>query len=139
MNKRLEYVRKKIMKLTQQKFADELGIDRTSLSNYERGKTEIPLYIAKLIAARYLISEKWLLTGEGSVVEYPVREESFSGNTRDETKLLRIEANINAMLKETNILDEKIKVLDEALDRLDEGERRILIDSFLSIIRLKTT
>lgn len=43
---------KKIRKnlgLTQQDFADEIGISRVSLSGYETGKIKIPLYIEKSI------------------------------------------------------------------------------------------
>jgi len=125
--------------MTQQKFAEELGIDRTSLSNYERGKTEIPLYIAKLIAAKYMISEKWLLTGEGSIVEYVTQNDSSGVNIQDEEKLLRLRAEIKSLLKEKDRLDQKIDELDKTLDRLDKKEREALLDSFIKIARLKTT
>lgn len=35
--------------MTQTQFANELGVSRTSLSGYEGGRTEVPLYIEKLI------------------------------------------------------------------------------------------
>ena len=42
------------------------------------------------------------------------------------------------MLKEKDVLDEKIKVLDEALSRLDAEERDLLLESFLKIAHAKT-
>ncbi|MCF7827193.1 MAG: helix-turn-helix domain-containing protein [Candidatus Marinimicrobia bacterium] len=40
---------RKSLGFTQADFAEELRIDRTSLSDYERGKTTMPPYVEKLI------------------------------------------------------------------------------------------
>ncbi len=39
--------------LTQAEFAEELGISRASLSDYERNRTKLPLYIEKLIKCMF--------------------------------------------------------------------------------------
>jgi transcriptional regulator with XRE-family HTH domain len=57
MNSRLIYLRKKVFKLTQQELADQLGLNRASLSQYERGHTPIPRYTIKLICLMFEINE----------------------------------------------------------------------------------
>jgi len=67
MNTRLIYVRKNVFNLTQQEFAGKLGLNRATLSQYERGHTPIPKYTLKLISLLFGINEIWLASGEGSI------------------------------------------------------------------------
>lgn len=63
-NERLKLVRKKLG-LTQQEFANKLGIKRGTIANYEIGRnTPIDAVIA-LICREFNINEVWLRTGEG--------------------------------------------------------------------------
>ncbi|NQT63985.1 MAG: helix-turn-helix domain-containing protein [Candidatus Marinimicrobia bacterium] len=56
------------LELTQTEFAGLLGVDRTSLSNYESGKTEIPRYIEKSVFAIFLLNERNKLS-DGNISE----------------------------------------------------------------------
>jgi len=76
MHSRLLFIRKDVLKLTQQQFSDELGIDRTSLSQYEHGNTALPKYISRLICRTFNISEKWLEAGEGSIFVSETKQEN---------------------------------------------------------------
>ena len=50
--------------LTQEEFAQELGISQSQLSKYERGVAGPPADILFLVKKRYKVSIDWLLTGE---------------------------------------------------------------------------
>ena len=76
--------------LTQQELADEIGISRISISDYERGKTEPPLFIIKALKQRF---------------------------TNTQSKLLA-EKN-KSLVKENKILKEKIKFLEKKLEILE--------------------
>jgi transcriptional regulator with XRE-family HTH domain len=52
--------------LTQEEFADELGIGQSQLSKYERGVAAPPAEILFYVKKRFGVSIDWLLTGEGS-------------------------------------------------------------------------
>lgn len=69
--------------LTQQEFADKLGISRANIANYEKDlRTPIEAALV-LICDKYNINRKWLETGEGKK-ERPVSRDaeiaSFMGN-----------------------------------------------------------
>jgi len=66
LNERLKVVRKSL-NLTQQEFADLLGIKRTSYASYETGRVVPTAPFLKLICNKYNISEKWLVNGIGEM------------------------------------------------------------------------
>ena len=51
--------------LTQEEFANELGISQSQLSKYERGVAAPPADILFFVKKRFKVSIDWLLTGEG--------------------------------------------------------------------------
>lgn len=51
--------------LTQEQFADELGISQSQLSKYERGLAAPPAEVLFFVKKRFQVSIDWLLTGEG--------------------------------------------------------------------------
>lgn len=53
--------------LTQQEFADKLGIKRGTIANYELGRNEPIDAVITLICDKFDISETWLRTGEGKM------------------------------------------------------------------------
>ena len=64
MHNRIKEVRKKAG-LTQQEFADRLGISRSNIGNYESG-SRAPIDAAiKLICSKFAVNESWLRSGEG--------------------------------------------------------------------------
>lgn len=74
MKDRLKAIRN-ALKLSQQEFADRIGLNRNTLAGYEIGKS-IPIDpIILSICREYSINETWLRTGEG---------EMFSSSLYDE-------------------------------------------------------
>ncbi len=63
-NDRLKIVRKRLG-LTQQEFADKLGIKRGAIANYEIGRNTPIDAVITLICREFSINEVWLRTGEG--------------------------------------------------------------------------
>lgn len=87
MNERLRKLRK-TLDLTQQAFADKLGIARGNIGAYEVGKNALSDAVISLICREFDVNENWLRTGEGEMfIELTKEEEiaSFIGGVlRDE-------------------------------------------------------
>jgi transcriptional regulator with XRE-family HTH domain len=64
MNERLKELRKKLG-LTQQEFAEKLGIKRNAVTNYEVGRNAPADMVVSLICREFGVNEEWLRTGEG--------------------------------------------------------------------------
>jgi transcriptional regulator with XRE-family HTH domain len=64
MNERLKELRKKLG-LTQQEFAERLGIKRNAVTNYEVGRNAPADMVVSLICREFGVNEEWLRTGEG--------------------------------------------------------------------------
>ena len=76
-NDRLKAARKEL-NLTQQEFADRLGIKRGAIANYEIGRNFPIDAVVSLICREFGINEVWLRTGEGG------RENMFTKVTEDD-------------------------------------------------------
>lgn len=68
MNERIKQLRS-YLGLTQQEFADRIGIKRNSIANYEIGRNEPIDAVASLICREFHVSERWLRAGEGEMFE----------------------------------------------------------------------
>lgn len=89
LNERLKKLRKKL-DMTQQEFADKMGIPRNNIAGYETGKRNPSDAVISLICKTDLpngkVNENWLRTGEGGdenmFIEAPRDEqiEKFVGN-----------------------------------------------------------
>lgn len=66
MRDRIRMLRKEL-ELTQQEFADKLGIKRTTIANYELGRNEPVDSVISLICDRFHVNERWLRAGEGEM------------------------------------------------------------------------
>ena len=64
MNERIKRLRSKL-EMTQQEFADRLGIKRGTLANYEIGRNEPIDAVISLMCKEFHVNEIWLRTGEG--------------------------------------------------------------------------
>ena len=74
MNERLKKLRKKLG-ITQQEFADRIGIKRNSFANYETGRNKPIDAIIKSICREFNVNEEWLRTGIGEMF---IEEDFFS-------------------------------------------------------------
>lgn len=64
MKDRIKELRKSL-DLTQQKFADKLGLKRQTIAAYEIGNIEPSESTLLLICKEFGVNKEWLLTGEG--------------------------------------------------------------------------
>lgn len=61
--KRLRFAREKVLKITQAECARQIGLDRSTFSNYETARTPLRHEIALRFCRQFIISEEWLATG----------------------------------------------------------------------------
>ena len=73
MNERIKEIRK-TLGLTQQAFADKIGVKRNTVALYELGESGISDSVIKLICREFHINETWLRTGEGEMQKELSRE-----------------------------------------------------------------
>lgn len=66
MNDRIKKVRT-ALGLSQQEFADRIGIKRGAVANYEVGRNEPIDAVISLICREFNVSERWLRTGDGEM------------------------------------------------------------------------
>lgn len=64
--------------LTQQEFADRMGMQRATLSKYEAGKNRPSTTAITLICRTYNVDETWLRTGEGEMFRPRSREDEIA-------------------------------------------------------------
>lgn len=68
MNERIKKLRK-ALDLTQQKFADKIGVKRNTVGQWEIGRNEVTDAIIFSICREFNVNETWLRTGEGEMFE----------------------------------------------------------------------
>lgn len=86
MNERLKKLRK-ILGLTQQEFANKIGMKQNTIAQYEMGRTIPSNAIIFSICREFNVNETWLKTGEGEMFS-----ESFgSSNISERLRILRKE------------------------------------------------
>lgn len=77
MNERLRKLRK-TLDLTQQTFADRIGIARGNIGSYEVGKSNLSDAVISLICREFNVNEHWLRTGEGEMFIELTKEEEIA-------------------------------------------------------------
>ncbi len=66
MKDRIKQLRKSL-NITQQEFAERIGVKRNTIGQYEIGRNEPIDAIINLICREFNVNEKWLRTGEGEM------------------------------------------------------------------------
>ena len=64
---RVQYLRKELLKLTQQDFSKELNISRSNMGNIETGTIALTDRVISDICVKFNVNETWLRTGEGEI------------------------------------------------------------------------
>lgn len=77
MNERIKKIRK-TLGLTQQEFADVIGIKRNTFSQYEIGRNEPIDAVINLICREFDVNENWLRTGEGEMFIEKTKDEQIT-------------------------------------------------------------
>ncbi len=70
MNTRIKKLRK-ALDLTQQEFADKIGMKRNTVANYETNRNEPSNSVVSLICREFNVNEEWLRTGMGEMFNKP--------------------------------------------------------------------
>lgn len=66
MKERIRKIRRDL-DLTQQEFADRIGIKRNTIANYETGRNEPVDSVVSLICREFNVNEEWLRNGTGEM------------------------------------------------------------------------
>ena len=123
MEARLKAVRKAVG-LTQQEFADRLGIKSGAVANYEIGRNDPIDAVISLICREFGVNETWLRTGEGEMFA-PVDPENqlmeWAGrvlaDSSDSFRARFVRMMMGLTDKEWAVLEEKARqLLDEEKD-----------------------
>lgn len=69
MKERIKKIRKKYC-LTQEKFAEKLGLKRNTIATYETGKSEPMESVILSMCREFNINEEWLRTGFGEMLNF---------------------------------------------------------------------
>lgn len=113
INDRIKELRESLG-LTQEKFAERLGIKRSTIAAYETGRNEPVDSVIALICREYTINETWLRTGEG------------------EMKAEQPEDEIDAVIKKYD-LPEEVRVMLEQFVKLRTDHQEIIADYIESV------
>lgn len=76
MEERLKELRK-TLNLTQQEFADKIGVKRNTIAQYESGRNAPIDAVVTLICRTYGVNETWLRTGEGEMFQPKSRNDEL--------------------------------------------------------------
>lgn len=134
MNERLKKLRK-TLELTQQEFADRIGIKRNTLATYESGRNEPIDAVVSLICREFNVHEDWLRNGgsdDNMFVRLNEDEElamytqMLLDSTTDDT--------VANMIKKFICIYEKLdpnskKILMNIADELIDNQKKIVNDS----------
>lgn len=121
MNERIKQIRKK-MELTQQEFADKLGIARNNIAGYETNKRCPSDAVVSLICTKFGVNEDWLRTGEGETFE----------QLTDQQKAMKYTA---MLLKDTDsVIATAITNFIITYEQLDDTSKKVLEDVALKYL-----
>lgn len=82
MKDRIKMLRK-ALGLTQQKFAEALGLKQNTIAQYEIGRNEPVETVLNLICREFKVSRTWLYTGEGEMFVHHSRDEEIAALVGD--------------------------------------------------------
>lgn len=91
--------------LTQQKFADRLGITRGAVANWDLDRSDPSDAVISLICREFHVREAWLRDGEGEMLEQRTEDEDrarFFGDLSKESALPEVLAFIDALRKSSD-------------------------------------
>lgn len=80
MNESKDRIRaiRKYYDLTQQDFADRIGVKRNTIATYETGRNQPIDAVVALICREFNVNEEWLKTGKGEMLRQLDREQEIA-------------------------------------------------------------
>lgn len=122
MNTRIKAVRNEL-KLTQDKFAAQMGVKKNNIACYETGKSRPSDSVISLICRTYNVNEVWLRTGEGEMFVQRSREDDIAdyvgrimGGKCSEFENAIISVMAKTSIEEWELIERKAKELLAALE-----------------------
>lgn len=120
MNERIRNLRREL-DLTQQEFADRIGIKRNTIAMYETGRNAPIDAVISLICKTFNVNENWLRNGEGDmfiVVDKELELMAWAGEVlREESSSFR-----HRFVAALSVLDEKDwKEIERVLRKMTEA------------------
>lgn len=85
MKDRIRKIRKEL-DLTQQEFANKIGIKRNTVANYESGRNDPVDAVISLICREFNVNESWLRNGTGEMFIQQTRDEQIASFIGDMLK-----------------------------------------------------
>lgn len=131
MNERLKKLRK-ILGLTQQEFANKIGMKQNTIAQYEMGRTIPSNAIIFSICREFNVNETWLKTGEGNMFNNSTSSD-LPLNSDICERFLKIRINLN--MKQCDFAKE-IKTTQGHVSDI-ENKRKGVSDRIIEILRLK--
>ena len=121
LNERFSKIRKSLG-MTQEKFGNELGLNKSSISNIEKNIRSVTDKHIKLLSSTFNVNEEWIRTGEG---------EMFTPHDIDEDLAFafgQISAVKNDKLKEallllTELTDDQLICIANMVKALKDGNK----------------
>lgn len=117
MKERIAVLRR-TLGLTQQQFAEGIGVKRGTVSNYEIGRNIPTETVLQMICRVYGVRRQWLDTGEGLMFEERSRLEQI----RDLSKDILKEENNSFRLRLISVIaglsEDQLEVLAEVAERI---------------------
>lgn len=101
-SERIKYLRKDILHLNQEDFANKIGISRSNIGNIELGRVKLTERVAMDICKEFKINYLWLIEGKG-----PWKTETQDSIFEDLQKELDLDKNDIILLKEYASLDKE--------------------------------
>lgn len=131
MEERLKELRK-TLNLTQQEFADKIGVKRNTIAQYESGRNAPIDAVVTLICRTYGVNETWLRTGEGEMFISRGRSEAiaqevnrFMADHPDSFRERLISLLIRLDEKQWEVLEQYARQLVDDHDREPSIEERV--------------
>lgn len=121
IRERIKYLRKKILNLTQEEFADSLKMSRSNAGNIEIGRISVTERVISDICEKFNVNENWLKTGEGEMFIQRTRNQIITDFSAD-------------LIKDDGTFKKR---LIEALAKLDEKEWAVLEKLAISLANEK--
>lgn len=122
MKDRIKSVRK-ALKMTQQEFADRIGIKRNTVGLYEIGQSGISDTVIKAICREFDVNEEWLRTGSGPMfkeVDTEARFAEWAGRVLSGTDESFQKRFVTMMM---SLTDDQWKLLEEKARMLFENKK----------------
>lgn len=124
MNERIKLLRR-FLNLTQQEFADRIGVKRNTIANYETGRNDPIDSVVSLICREFGVNETWLRTGEGEMMD-PQADNALENLAREkglsQAEVILIEKFLNLKPEVRRALVDYAVSVSEALRAVDPDE-----------------